>query len=640
MTPVFQVLLTVFREQERTSGGFPQPDGRTLREVISSHSCDCPACDGTRRALGILPATSGSYAELELMYFLLHFLEGAPKEIREILTRSMAGEFASGLLPKDLLDTFTKMTEVSNQMHAVNDNTDKHQDAHQKDTIDMDKSIKKKSDNEALDVVNALVDSLQNGTVFKGTKVVKEGEKIIIPEGMSCVQAIDVLQKQAKEDDTKIAVDILVDAYPFEGARAFQDAVAKQFGWVNRVTIPGGFFTPDRPPMMITIDVDVDKTETVMWGRIEIPAIDGYLETDITVVDNRFLFHITGEVKKKSMPLVEKLGTLTKQNVKEFSIYRGKAVRFSFPDPADPSTFDIRNSPKFIDTSRVNPDNLIFSKDIDAQIRRAIFNPIEYTDTCRKLGIPLKRGTLLAGRFGVGKSMASAVTARKCVENGWTFFYLERPDQLPSAIRFARNYQPAVIFVEDVDKVTKGDRNKALDDLLNVIDGVDTKGGEIMMIFTTNQLNVINPAILRAGRLDDIVEVLPPDAEAVARLIHLYARGLLAEGVDATKVAEMLAGQIPATIEDVCTRAQLAAVPRAHEGTIRLTAEDLETSAQGKLRELKLVEVPRPTVYGTSIEKAADLLGAAVIDAVSRVPALPEASNGSKKKLTSGASAS
>lgn len=487
-------------------------------------------------------------------------------------------------------------------------------------------------------MIGALMDVLSETTSFKNTKVVRDGEKIILPKDMSCPQAIDVLTKQMKEEETEIEVDIAIDCFPFEGARAFQTAIAREFGWVNRVPIPG--FFSSSPPAMVMINTDVDKTESVMWGRIEIPAISGYLQTEVTLRENRFWFRIGGVVKKKSIPLVEKLGELTKQEIKANSIYRGKAVRFSFPDPKDESTFDINNSPKFIDTSLIKSDELIFSDVIQAQVERAIFNPIECTEICRKNGIPLKRGTLLAGKFGVGKTQAAYVTAKKCIENGWTFFYLEKPEQLAAAIPFARQYQPAVIFVEDIDKVTKGSRDKALDELLNKIDGVDTKGGELMLVFTTNQLEVINRAVLRAGRLDDIVEVLPPDEMAVARLIQLYARGLLEPNQDLSEVASRLAGQIPATIADVCTRAQLSAAPRAKksDGKIRLTARDLETAANGKLHELKLVAVEQPVQYGTSVEKAASILTAG-ISAVINASENEKTTNGkTPKQLSSSAS--
>jgi len=453
----------------------------------------------------------------------------------------------------------------------------------------------------------------EQGEVFKDTVVVREGEKIVLPDGMSCRQGIEVLTQREREEETKVGVNIVVDAYPLEGARAFQLALAEKFGWVGAVPTPG--FFGDSPPTMLAIETGIDKTEEVIWGRVQIPAIDGHLATSLTVLDGRFLFAIGGEVKRKSLPLVTALGDLTKRFVKERSIYKGHALRVEFTDPMD-ENFDPRNGPKFMDTTKTRSEDLIFSRDIDARIRRALFNPIEHTQACRDHGIPLKRGTLLAGTFGVGKSLAAAVTAKKCVEHGWTFLYLSDPDQLATAIRFARAYEPAVVFVEDVDKVTGGERDAELDEILNAIDGVDTKNSEVMLVFTTNRLDIINRAALRAGRLDDIVEVLPPDPEAVERLINLYTRGMLANGERVGDVAAMLAGQIPATICDVCTRAQLAAVPRATRGNkLTITAEDLRVAALGKLDELKLVNAAPPREFGTSVERAADILGTKLAEA-------------------------
>lgn len=632
LTPTFNQILAIFRKQEEETDLLVEDENgntRPLREVAENNDCTCSSCNGVKRALGLLPVETES-DERELMAFLIQFLDGAPPLVRLILQNQIVNEAEQGMFPG-----FNPNKKAEEGAPMLPSHTSDQDATSQKDTNDMNdrKQIQTQAD-EGLKAVAAVLGQLAdaNSSRFKNTKVVRDGEKIILPNGMSTKQGIEVLQQQLREDETNISVDIVIDAYPFEGARAFQAACAEEFGWVNRITIPGSFFRPETPPQMVDIAVDINRTESVMWGRLEIPAIDGFLQTQVVLREARFLFQIGGVVKKKSMPLVEKLGALTKEHVKKSSIYKGKAVRFSFPDIEDESSFDIHNSPKFIDTSTVNPNDLIFSHEVDGQIRRAIFNPIEHTETCRTLGIPLKRGALLAGGFGVGKSMTAAVTARKCLENGWTFFYLEKPEQLPVAIRFARNYQPAVIFVEDVDKVTKGERTKSLDDLLNAIDGVDTKGGELMLVFTTNQLNVINPAVLRAGRLDDIVEVLPPDADAVERLIRLYTRGLLEENTQLAPVAKQLAGQIPATISDVCTRAQLAAVPRAVQGKLQLRVEDLTIAAAGKLKELEMIKVERPTIFGSSVEKAGHILGTSIVQAVTAMQGPDsETSNGKKK---------
>src|SRR5690606_20126549 len=131
------------------------------------------------------------------------------------------------------------------------------------------------------------------------------------------------------------------------------------------------------------------------------------------------------------------------------------------------------------------------------------------------------------------------------VQNGITYLYVPRADELKDAIEFAKLYQnPAsVVFCEDIDRVTKGERSVAMDDILNIIDGIDTKTANIMVVLTTNHMDNINPAMLRPGRLDAVIPVTPPDAKAVERLIRVYAKGAVRADEDLAHVGATLAGR-------------------------------------------------------------------------------------------------
>jgi SpoVK/Ycf46/Vps4 family AAA+-type ATPase len=76
--------------------------------------------------------------------------------------------------------------------------------------------------------------------------------------------------------------------------------------------------------------------------------------------------------------------------------------------------------------------------------------------------VPLKRGVLLEGPYGTGKTLTAFVTAKKCVENGWTFIMLDRVAALKEALTFARMYAPAVVFAEDIDRSVEGERTVGL----------------------------------------------------------------------------------------------------------------------------------------------------------------------------------
>src|SRR5262249_9702485 len=112
------------------------------------------------------------------------------------------------------------------------------------------------------------------------------------------------------------------------------------------------------------------------------------------------------------------------------------------------------------------------------------------------------------------KTLTAYVTAKKSSSNNWTFIYLDRVAGLHEAFRFAKQYAPSVIFAEDIDRAVNGDdRTTDIDDVLNTIDGIESKGGEIITILTTNHVDQINRAMLRPGRLDAVISIQAPDAE-------------------------------------------------------------------------------------------------------------------------------
>lgn len=447
---------------------------------------------------------------------------------------------------------------------------------------------------------------------FRDVQIVREGNQIVLPAEMSYKQARTWLERKEVEEEQMIAIDEIVEAFPVEGAYAFAKAIAKKYGFVALVPTPG-FFGPN-PPVMIGVDVGIDAdgkvlTAQVPWGRLEIPKISGFLETGITLKNNRLLFQIGGEIRQKHKEEIRQLANLTREIVQNDSIYRGKAIRVSFPDPAEPKKFNPRDCPKFIATTNVRQEELIFAKDVERAVNTSLFVPIEKTAYCREYKIPLKRGILLEGPFGTGKTLTAYVAAKKCEENGWTFIYLDKVKDLKTAIHFAKAYQPAVIFAEDVDRVMDGARDEAMDEILNTIDGVDTKGMEVIIALTTNHVEHIEPAMMRPGRLDAVITIKAPDAEAAIQLVRLYARGRLDDKDNFDHVGKKLNGQIPAVIREVVERSKLAAVGRLHDGEkLTLRARDLEFAADEMLNHLRLM-TPKPEDKRSDFEKAADTLG-------------------------------
>jgi transitional endoplasmic reticulum ATPase len=233
----------------------------------------------------------------------------------------------------------------------------------------------------------------------------------------------------------------------------------------------------------------------------------------------------------------------------------------------------------------IDENALIYSRDIERSIQTNLFTPIERVQDCIANGIPVKRGIMLGGSYGTGKTLAARVASKKAVDNGLTFVCVLRADELDDAINFAKLYSsPAtVLFCEDIDRALAGERTVRIDDILNTIDGIDSKNQNLITVLTSNHLDDVNPAMLRPGRLDAIIEVTAPDAEATARLIRLYAGKALNASEDITSAASRLAevGTIPAVIAEVVKRAKLSELAMSARGTVvtNLSAAALDDAA-------------------------------------------------------------
>jgi transitional endoplasmic reticulum ATPase len=437
-------------------------------------------------------------------------------------------------------------------------------------------------------------------------------KKIILPDGMGFKDAMEWLARKEEEDQRKVKIHEYVDAYPLDGALALSKAMADKYGWTNLVPTPG--FFGDEPPGMVGVRTGPNPEDVVQvpWGRCNIPGIAGYIQTGMTMRNGRPVFTIGGVVKRKHEKEIADIATLTREFVKKESIYRGKAIRVHFPDPDTVENPDDFN-PVFLDLSNVKPEELVFSDETYELIRTNLFTPIERTQQCRDHQIPLKRGVLLAGDYGVGKTLTAYVAAKKCQENGWTFIYLDSVQDLGKSIYFAQQYAPAMIFAEDIDRVLSGnDRGEKVNEILNTIDGVDTKHSELIVALTTNHIDRINQAMLRPGRLDAVISVGPPDADAAIKLVRQYGRGLVDESADLTEVGKELSGRIPAVIREVIERAKLGAVSRVDSSeTLVIQPADLLVAVTSMLKHLELLK-PQEEDKRSDIEKAAVVLAGSI----------------------------
>lgn len=424
------------------------------------------------------------------------------------------------------------------------------------------------------------------------TDIVYHGEQLILPARMSIDDAIELLRRRKKYEQETVQMADTFDVFPWDGAHALDVVLTRKFGW-SPAEAQKGFFGPI-PPRTIGVEVGPGEVKQVPWGEFSIPSTDdGRLTCGVSKKRGRVIFQVGALVKRQDEGIVKQIFDEVREEVRLRSIYRGKAIKIRFRD--DDGGLLAMPEPSFIPTAHIDPSMLIYSDKVMNAINTNLFTPITRVHDCIKNKVAIKRGVLLGGTFGTGKTLAATVASKLAVDNNITYVYCPRADELADAIEFGKQYQsPAcVIFCEDIDRTTNGSRTVAIDDLLNIIDGIDTKSSNIITVLTTNNLDGINPAMLRPGRLDAVIEVTPPDAGAVEKLLRYYGKGAIELDTDLTEAAQALADQlaIPATIAEVVARAKLSQIAVQAPGTLvtKISAQAITEASETMGAQLDLL---------------------------------------------------
>lgn len=429
-------------------------------------------------------------------------------------------------------------------------------------------------------------------------EVISRGDQIIIPEKMSLERVDAAIHQKMAFDETDVNINAVISGFVTDAAYNTHKVMVREFGWVNPVAARG------EPPTTIEVEVERGKSVEVPFGRFTVANIDGYIEFGVAQDPAKkgvAAFVVGGVVKQKHKQRVLDVVALARKELAEHSIYKGKAFRLRVRDEQGrPLPFP---TPQFLDLNPSVESELIFPEDVMFDIETNLFTPIEHTEMCRERGIPLKRGVLLAGDFGVGKTMAAHATALKCVRNDWSYIVCERGDELADVLRAAVEHaRPCVVFNEDIDRVMAGERDVDIDHILNVIDGVESKNSELMIVLTTNDIDNIHPALLRPGRLDAVIYVDKPDAVAAERLARQYGRGLIDATEDITEACTLLAGRIPAVIRETVERSKLAAIALSGGTDSKITNKALLHAAKRMQFQLDKLEPKKADLRSETVK--------------------------------------
>lgn len=297
-------------------------------------------------------------------------------------------------------------------------------------------------------------------------------------------------------------------------------------------------------------------------------------------------------LSKDSKPKWQQFLAKVAEQAKKKSIFMGRAVRIE--DKEDLLV------PKQMDLSKSLP--AIFNPDVEDELATTVFWPLRNRKECFEDGIRTKRGAILEGHYGSGKSLLLYQAAQAAHSSGWGVVNV-RADMVDAALAIAPMLEPVCVIIEDADAGIHGHRDY-LNNILNAVSSVNTKGrGDYMLLCSTNFVERIDPAMLRPERIDAIIKIELPSRATIQRLIRTFANGKLPADASLDKAAEVLEGTTPAIISEVVQR---ALIDRRRANAPFVTEDSLifHTARMAKQKELA---VPK-FVHATTADKLAEAL--------------------------------
>jgi proteasome regulatory subunit len=277
------------------------------------------------------------------------------------------------------------------------------------------------------------------------------------------------------------------------------------------------------------------------------------------------------------------------------------AVMCVLPMPRDPAVFgmEIEEAPD-VDFSQIGG--------LDPQIeeiREIVELPLKRPDLFAAVGIDPPKGVLLHGPPGTGKTILAKAVAHsteatflRVVGSEFVQKYIGEGARIVRELfELAKNKSPAIIFIDELDAIgarrmdgaTSGDREvqRTLMQLLAEMDGFDARG-EVKLVAATNRLDMLDPALLRPGRFDRVIEIPMPSREARESILKIHTKGMnLDPSVDLGMIARMCESSSGADLKALATEAGMFAI--REERTV-VYQSDLEMAAAKILPKAKVSE--------------------------------------------------
>jgi transitional endoplasmic reticulum ATPase len=228
------------------------------------------------------------------------------------------------------------------------------------------------------------------------------------------------------------------------------------------------------------------------------------------------------------------------------------------------------------------------------KLREGIELPLKHPEAFRRIGIRPAKGFLLYGAPGTGKTLLAKATARESHANFiatkssdlLSKWYGESEQQIARLFARARQVAPTVIFFDEIDSLVPARggglgepqvTERVVNTILAEMDGLEELNN-VVVIGATNRPSLIDPALLRPGRFDELIYVAPPDTAGRRRILAIHTSGMpLADDVDLESLAQRTENFTGADLEDLVRRAGLTALRRGLDAG-KVTKADFDTA--------------------------------------------------------------
>ncbi|MGC8662280.1 MAG: CDC48 family AAA ATPase [Candidatus Micrarchaeia archaeon] len=245
----------------------------------------------------------------------------------------------------------------------------------------------------------------------------------------------------------------------------------------------------------------------------------------------------------------------------------------------------------FVERPNVHWNDIGGLQKVKDELKEAVELPLKKPEDFEKMGIRPVKGVLLVGPPGVGKTLLAKAVATERESNLISIkgpevlskFVGESEKTVREIFRKARLAAPCIIFIDEIDSIASardsdneldsGVSRRVVDTLLTEMDGLAGLKN-VVVLAATNRPEAIDPALLRPGRFDRIIEIPMPDAETRLEIFKVHTKNMpLDKSIELAWLANSTEGYTGAEIENICREAGMNAIRASRDFVIK---EDFE----------------------------------------------------------------